>query len=303
MPDDSTATVPLELVERIVGWGGSWGNSATSRMRILSGSLPEDLPIALPLPPDSRLLGSLAMPDTLPDALMGRRKRPVGRSFLIVLDVPSTNVDILAFYHNALAEHGWKPPAFDPTDMYTYMDRGGFRSTPAPSAPSQIFCSGPHGPWLRVTVYDGADGLSDVRIHLSTADNGFCAPQRMGPMGYMAIQRIVPVLQAPSGVTMWGGGGGGSDTQWTTSATAETSMSAADLADSFAAQLVGAGWKRRDGGVNGALAWSSWTLIDDGEWQAMLWVLEEPEPEHRFLRLRVEPVDQAGSGLIAHFSH
>ena len=280
-PDD--LTLLRELAERLLGAPFPFFTGEAPRARLFPGSLPADLPLDLPLPPGSRLIGSAVTPRaSRPGA------RPAGEGFEIVLDAPGAGADTLAFYERALTERGWSAPAAPQIERH-----GGF--TPMPMPPSRIFCRSPRGPWLSVRVSPRSTGPSEVRIHLDTATPGPCAAPR-GPLGLPPGADLLPALSAPAGVPLDTLGGGGGGTLWHSNAIAWTEQRVAELEAHFGGQLAAAGWTRRDGGVNGPLAWSTWTLATDADWQGLLFVLEEPVPGRRWLHVRAELQTQAGLG-------
>jgi hypothetical protein len=77
----------------------------------------------------------------------------------------------------------------------------------------------------------------------------------------------------------------------------ETAKAVSELEAHFASQLEKAGWKKRDGGATGPLAWSSWALPGKGEWYGYLFVVEAPGENRRSLWVRIESTrDGRGGG-------
>ncbi len=76
--------------------------SGAARTRLFAGSMPPDLPVTLPLPPGGRLLGSLARPSVV----QGPGVLVLGQYTEVVLDAPGEALAILAFFDDALTEHG-----------------------------------------------------------------------------------------------------------------------------------------------------------------------------------------------------
>jgi hypothetical protein len=317
MQQSDDVPVPMALALRLAQgslYYGYAGPSDEPSLTILPGALPDDLPLRIPMPPGGRLLGSVVSvaPSFIAVSFGGGRPRPRPRGgdlVTVYLDVPGGAERILASFEQPMAEQGWRPPAIDPDSvMRRRMGRGGggFQSTGAPFyvPPSRTFCASERGPSLRVVVNLRDAGPQDVRLYLSLFDTGQCAESADDDddayMPQFRITRMLPVLQPPMGVEMWGGGGGGSDQDWHTDATAHTDMDAAALVAHFGGQFRAAGWTQRDEGVNGALAWSRWTS-EDGRYEADLWVIEAPEPGERYLRLRAqraEPGSSHGAGFV-----
>jgi hypothetical protein len=93
-------------------------------------------------------------------------------------------------------------------------------------------------------------------------------------------------------------GSGAGPTRVSSEAAAETDQSAAELEAYFAAQLKTAGWQRLAGGSDGPMAWSSWKLPRDGDWQGFLFVLQSPGARHRSLYVRAESPSQVPGGWM-----
>ena len=71
-------------------------------------------------------------------------------------------------------------------------------------------------------------------------------------------------------------------------AVATTAKGAAELESFFAQQLAAAGWTRVAGGANTPLAFSTWKVPGEGDWQGVLIVIEMPAKDRRSLMLRAE---------------
>lgn len=69
-----------------------------SHAKLLPGRLPDTLPLTLPVPPESRIVGTL-----VPD-VSGQQQG----SLSIILDVPGRPSDIGAFYEEMFVSQGWK---------------------------------------------------------------------------------------------------------------------------------------------------------------------------------------------------
>ena len=67
-----------------------------------------------------------------------------------------------------------------------------------------------------------------------------------------------------------------------------TTKGAAELESFFAQQLSAAGWTRVAGAVDSPLAFSTWKVPGDGDWQGVLIVIEMPAKDRRSLMLRAE---------------
>jgi hypothetical protein len=108
---------------------------------------------------------------------------------------------------------------------------------------------------------------------------------------------LIPALRQSAGVRVVTASGGGGSGHWTSEAAVETAKAVSELEAHFASQLEKAGWKKRDGGATGPLAWSSWALPGKGEWYGYLFVVEAPGENRRSLWVRIESTrDGRGGG-------
>ncbi len=214
----------------------------------------------------------------------------------IAIEAPGSPADVLAFYDRALPAAGLTPA---PTSS---SGSGGFQ--PASAKRSDMYCLGESGPWLTMSAAEQGDGgggvrRSDVRVSVTmrvaafssypVAYAGPCSTQQ--PVGYSSLStaaRLLPRLSGPAGVPMQTGMGQMGLDYATTSAVATTDMSVGQLETYFAEELVTAGWTRLTAGGDGPVAWSLWTLPEEGEWQGFLTAVEAPGVNRRRLSLVVE---------------
>jgi hypothetical protein len=275
-----------ELVMRLLA-PPSPGASA-GQVQIFPGALPPGLPLDLPLPPNSRLVGSVVRPSFPPGP---PPIAPSGESFDIVLDVPGDPVDVVTFYREAFSGLGWTQPGlFAPFS-------GGFLPSFGPTS-SAGFCQSAQGPWLNVTVYPREDAPNDTRIHVDTGNPGPCAgPPVPPPPGPPPGAAVMPPLAPPPGVQVLPRGSGGEDGSWESRAIAVTDMSVADLEAFYAAELEQAGWTRTDGDAKGPLAWSTWDVPGEGQWQGFLYMLAGPGEKQRSLYLSTTSASQQEGGV------
>lgn len=279
-----------ELAERLLAapFPGP-GGGPLPEVQLLPGQVPSDLPVALPLPPGGRLVGSMVSGPSGP--------KPAATT--IVLDAPGSQEDLVAFFDRVLSEQGWTRGAGLPMPYR----QGGFQV----SAPfgGTTYCP-PAGPQaVTVTAYPEPSGLNDVRFSLQTGSS-LCSPPPVSPQPPQLPQAatLIPSLSPPPGVVLQGGsGGGGGPNRWSSDATAETTRGPAELEAYFAQQLAAAGWTRQDGRTDGRLAWSAWTIPSEGDWRGLLIVAEWPEANRRLLTARVESptLSPYGSGGIVTF--
>lgn len=255
-----------ELAQRLLSLPSA---DPSARAQLFPGALPPTLAAPMPLPPDGRLIGSAILPARGPGG---------SASTSIVVDTLLSPADALTFYQTTLTSQGWTVPA------------GGFHASGfLPTAPPAVasYCLGPTGPSLSVVVRPQPSGPNDLRLDLTDSDPYRCNPQAApGPIA-PPTGGLLPALAPPDGVTIAGSTFGGDDANQTASATAQTSLSAADLEQAYAQQLVAAGWTPAGSGGDATFTWSSWTLPGDTPRQGLLTVWAGSAGDQQLLELRV----------------
>ena len=275
---DADPALLRALVARVAARYLGVGGPARAPARLLVGQLPDHLPVPLPLPEGSRILGTL---------LRGQF------GLTVFLDAPPAPDAVRAFFREQLAGAGWTMP---PVNQAAPRP-GGFLHVAAADGERLLFCHGPRGPalWLRADA--APDAPTAVQLELLTdARHSPCAPQPRAPGLWPAL----PSLAAPPRAEQFAEGGGSSTDLVQTHARLRTDRDPAAVAAHYAAQLDEAGWRRTDAGTAGPFAWSGWTFRDaDGqEWRGLLTSLARPDrPGEFLLSLRAEwAADGDGGG-------
>jgi len=292
----------LRLAERLLagsfGTYGPYSPTTSGSVQLFPGALPAALPLDLPLPPGSTLIGSderqsFSTPGPIyvgSSAPFVPTQTPSGIHADIVLDAGNSAEDAMAFYKNAMGSLGWSAP----TGAYGYGP-GGFVTSPAPLVPA-TYCQSSDGPWLSVTARPTAGGPVDVRLSFDSGYAGQCrapsppsAPPIVppAPVGY----GVLPSLDPPPNVTVRGSGGSGGLGRFSTDASAITDMSVADLDAFYANQLLAKGWTKLSSGAGGELTWSTWSVPDHSDLQGFLYVRGGPVPGQRSLHVEVASTD------------
>jgi hypothetical protein len=275
-----------ELAERLLSQSlpappGPAPPGVGSTLQLLPGQLPSDLALDLPLPEGARLLGSAV-----------RGIGPIPPSTEVVLDVPGSAAEVLTFYERAFQAQRWTA-----SPVGAPLSRGGFQTVL-----SSTYCRGPNGPSLTLTILSQPSGLNDVRLRLQPPPGNPCsapatpaARPPTSPQGADLLPKLVP----PAGVALQFTAPVGPSAR-SSEAIAETDRSAAELEALFGQQLQASGWTRLAGQADRPLAWSTWRLPGEGDWQGLLIVLEWPAQSRQALYVRVEsPTAQAaGPGML-----
>lgn len=271
-PEDAAAL--RELAVRLLRVRFPGDPEASDETQLLVGELPAGLPLELPLPPGSRVVGSLV--------------RGNQRGISIVLDASEPAEQVLEFYRARLSAAGWRSPELP------HHGGGGF--TPDFMANRVTYCYSARGPALNVAAESAPGKPTDVQLDLQTDPRYLPCGARARHMGDM--HDMIPTLAPPPGARQTPQGGGGGGDSWHSQAILLTELDLAAVAAHYAGQLTGAGWTQGANGESGPAAWSAWSLRDeDGEpWHGLLFILKQPEAEGQYyLIIRVE-LDASESG-------
>ena len=266
-----------ELAARIISPPYPMPDGSSQTATLHPGALPPNAGFDLPIPPGARLIGSVL-----------RQRTNANPSFDTVLDVSGSADDVTSFYERELGKKGLTTP---PAPQQ--MQPGGFQGTAGP-AKGSMFCKGDGLPYVSVSVFTRPSAANDVRIHFEPAQTasaqqfmGSPCSQKGGPPQGMPAQRL-PALRAPDGVLLQASGSSMGGARQQSDAVATTPKTAAELESFFSQQLAAAGWTRVAGGSNTPLAFSTWKVPGDGDWQGVLIVIEMPAKDRRSLMLRAE---------------
>jgi hypothetical protein len=281
----------LELALRLVRYPN---DPRTQNAQILTGRIPDQLPVDIPLPEGSRVLGSLI-------------RNP--ESIDMLLDTHLSPEQVLTFYRQRMQAAGWQT-----TDIYL-PNRGGFMSSGSRSrGGNETFYQGLRdpaltvnalgsssswgddsnrnrsGPSFTVNAYTGRGNITDVRLNLEM-NSPFPPgppPHRRGRLSRNTFN-LLPALVAPEGANHVGGSGSSSGSNIASSETTlETDYDLSTLAAHYKPQLEQAGCVLTEEVQNGPLAWFTWTLKDDDElWHGFFFILKELDQEY-YLKMRTK---------------
>jgi hypothetical protein len=242
---------------------------ATGGTTVFVGGLPEDLGFELPVPEDSRVIGSIV-----------RGTMEGGTE--IILDVNLAPEDAFTFYREQLLQAGWEeqtPQAYG----------GGFVSG---SSLGTTFCLNENDAVIFLSAYAPPSLPTELRLNIQQeAQYSACLAQEMG---MDEASGLIPSLVSPMDSLIQSGGGSSGDGMAETSAVLKTELSMGALAQQYAPQLVEAGWKPLAQDEEPELAWSSWSIADaEGqEWSGLLLIFRSPlVPEKVLASFRVDRGD------------
>jgi hypothetical protein len=299
----SNESLLLQLAQRLLSQSFSslltGGSSAP--VQLLPGAVPPDLPIELPLPPASTVIGS-EVRSSYPSATpvigglgfstspfpTSPAQTPSGENVTVVLDAQGSPDDVTAFYKNAMTALGWSQPS-----RSVGFPSGGF--LPSFILPTvTTFCETANGPWLSVSARATDSGPLDVRVSLDTGNAGSCSPPSYPPGIVIPSQLgmgLLPSLSAPDGVTVrpTGTSGGGNSTGSAAIASAEMSVDA--LNAFYTRQLQSAGWVQAGSATAPMLDWSTWSITDHSGYQGFFYVRQGPADGQLSLHVDVSSTD------------
>lgn len=240
VPTPAALTQERELTRRALG---SEYGPINAEAQVLVGQRPPKPLGPLPNVPDSRLLGSVIRSSgapTLPDTQS------------LYFDSSASPAEVQAALHTQLKALGWTAFAFGP---YGPSEQGGFQAEEQPAAlayyrlEQQVSLNAQIrrvGAVTRVTLNVNQD--PNLREQLEFQD-----------MRRAEVPTNLPALRPPSGASVMPRGGGGS---WNSSASIQSSSSAAQLLGAYGTQLQAAGWTLLTKSVTGKTVTSVWRFMD-----------------------------------------
>lgn len=286
-PNDEASLRELALALIAARYPDATDETSGEGPQLLPGQLPPSFPGDFPLPPGSRVVGSLVA------------ARPT-----IALDTEQPTEEVIAFYAERLTAAGWNTPEDIPPRQ------GGFlHSSFGMAGRAHIYFYRDDGPGLNIMTQTAANGRTSVLISQLPEGAG---PMRRGPGGrrgmhYDVFSLLPPIMPPPKSQQFQEGGSGGED-RVSSSARVETDLDLAALAAHYDAQLERGGWLRTDGGESDPVAWSAWSFESEEKepWRALLVILKRPDvPRRYWVHLLAEwagEQSQSGTGVVSSIS-
>jgi hypothetical protein len=271
------------------------GADPDREQRLLPNTLPPDLPFDVPLPPQARLVGSLAQP---------------GRG-TIVIDAPDEPRAVADWYRDLLERGGWK------SDIEEER-----RRSPAPM-PHQdvvhVFFWQPKERYSIALYARSRAGGSAVELTVDTTGSGATNAEQVaqwksrhhsrpgrGVQGRLlaTIRAIrarradpLPRLRPPRGSEYVEGGSGNSSAgNQYQDGELQTARDLESVARHYHRQWTRRGWRLVHEGQAGPVAWSFWQKETDGQRREARWLAHHlPETPHRYsLSMTVDVAESTG---------
>lgn len=260
-----------ELAERLLTPAFTAPAGVSPSVVLLPGAVPPNLPFDLVVPPGGRLIGSAVRmnPSSGEDEIY------------FVLDAPGDPASVLQFFQGAFEEQNWTVPVIGGPSIPR-----GFQSV------NQVlftnFCRSERGPWVSLNVIPRESLPNDVRLNLNDfpgpcSGAGRPSEPPFGPPG----EDRVPLIATPPGVTITRSTTLIGPGTWGSFAVADSTRPVAEIEAAVADQLEFAGWIRQDGRAVAPVAWSTWAVPGEGDWQGVLTVVAGPREGQRTLQVQV----------------
>lgn len=239
--------------------------SGGGNVYITAGGAPEALHDSVPLPDESRVIGSTH----------------TSEGSTVVLETTLTKEQVREFYLERLVGLGWSKP-----EGPMGMRNSGFEYQ-IPEMEQMMgltFCGGDNGPALTIRIFDDGDGngATDVILnYLINPQNSPCDKRQRMQHRMMMPESILPSLSAPRGDIQVPGGGGRSGGQESSSAKLRSDKPLEEIARHYQAQLENAGWTVMKEMVEESSAQSTYSFQDgdENQYRGYLLVLARPEAE------------------------
>jgi hypothetical protein len=238
-----TESALWELALRLVPPQYGPSGQSAEPPHIWPGQLPNDLPFELPIPDDSRIVGSYG--------------RGLHRAILIDSELHPKNV--VAQYTDRLRASGWSMPE-------ALRGPGGFVGSEQARRAQAIYCRSAQGPTISVVAEIGADTVTHVMIsvNLDPADNPCGQPSEPRVAELQRVGPPLPPLEAPASSHLVSHGGGAGPDVSTALATLTVHLGLTPVVDHYIRQLEEAGWQLDEEGESGPVAWSAWSFAHWG---------------------------------------
>lgn len=272
----------IELTERLLepfyarereSTNSATGQHSSSKLRLVVGSIRGPLSEELPVPDDSRIIGSLVLEHGL----------------VALFDVLMPASEVLDYYVERLTETGWIPYGWE-----NAKDKSR-RSTLDMRVPAQVILSfyrDVEGPVLFVSVEEQPGGTSQVRLTLDTKPEPAVDVHAL-KVAERITHGILPELPVPIGAHIYNRHYGETRTYETAHSALVCRDNISDIHAHYVGQLTQRGWTLLSSDKGDGNRWSSWVIKSSGEetWIAQLLILQRPWSNYKYdLSLMAEAI-------------
>lgn len=249
------------------------GDPRVSNPHLFLGKIPEKFPVEIPIPDQSRVLGTLARSETQVE---------------IVLESELTSEEVFSFYRAHFTARSWR----ELEDLMQSRHGSGFLHTAFGPHMALLFFQESDAVNMMLNISSTENATTTVRLNLSL-DQAMNATAQQSLMQHQAAHRSmranIPPLASPQDAQQRSGNGGTGFGEVYTTGTLTTDLALDVLAAHYADQLIKAGWTQADAGTSGFLAWHSWHFTDENQepWNGLFFIFKTPDrSDDYFLYIR-----------------
>lgn len=237
-------------------------DSKPESVQIIVGRLPDQLPVEVPLPENSRILGSYV--------------NLQWQTIYIEFDTDLPVNSIFDFYRERLLSSGWHSPE-------TPMSLGGFY--PNLSTNRAIFCRSHRGPSLSIYASTLPHQLTQVSLGINSDLNNRSCAKISSYRGLYEFYELIPNLTPPVNAKQFGLQGGSGNENANSRTMLETDLDLLSVMSHYQTQLEQVGWTCFEQGHGETFAWSTWRLSNQKEenWYGLFFVFKMIENPLQYL--------------------
>lgn len=232
------------------------GDSKPESVQILAGRLPDQLTVEVPLPENSRILGSYVNLQWQTIYIEFDTDLPVNRIF--------------DFYRERLLSSGWHSPEIP-------KPRVGFH--PNLSTNRALFCRSQRGPSLSIYASTLPHQLTQVSLGINSDPNNRSCAKIASSRDLYEGYELIPSLTPPVNSKQFDQQSGSSGDNANSRTMLETNLDLLSVTAHYQTQLEEVGWTCFEQGHGEALAWSTWRFRDQEEesWYGLFFVFKMTE--------------------------
>jgi hypothetical protein len=253
------------------------------RVQLVVGNMPDPLSKELPIPDDSRIIGTLLLE----------------HGFVALLDVYMPTGRVLRFYEERLTASGWMPYGWESANGK------GRRSTLNMLVPARVILSfyrDEAGPVLFVSVDEQLSGVTHVRLTVDNKPEPTVDLRSVKVAKLLTQKGIVPHVPAPIGGNFYKIDIDMSSKYESTRGTLLCQDSIDEIHAYYVGQLVERDWTLVSSNSGNRSRWSSWIIriSDEVFWVGLLNILQRPWSKYKYeIHLMGEPPSGASNDVHA----
>ena len=219
------------------------------KSNIIVGKLPDNLPVEIPQPGDTKVIGSIQRGENIYD---------------IALDIPVAAAQVKSFYENQLIEKEWK-------QQEDISPKRAFATSATEFEENLSFCKSEKGPLLQLNINQPENTPTEVGMSLNTNESDSSCRFLVKGLSFSFAK--TPILKPPANTKVTPKQVGGFSSEMSNSmANLESQRNLQQLNQHYTSQMQQAGWTKMADTQNNQAAFSMWSLKDKDNiyWQGMM---------------------------------